>query len=189
MSDPKDKKTLNQKVVIWARGKTGQQVGKRGECWDLADQALRHSGAQSSTTTGKDDDYVWGDPVDLKDVQPGDILQFRDHDVTTVTETKTEFTDGEWRQKKDTKEQKRGHHTAIVDAVNGKKLTVLEQHVRPGGKKVQRHELPIETKDSKTEVKHVRVKDSSGKMREAKVTVTVTVTISGAIQAYRPKAQ
>ena len=52
-----DNATINQKVLIWARGKKGQQVGA-GECWDLADRALRHAGAQSSTTTGKNDDYI-----------------------------------------------------------------------------------------------------------------------------------
>ena len=69
--------TLNQKVLIWARGKKGRKVG-RGECWNLADQALRHAGASSSTTTGEDDDYEWGEPVDAKDLIAGDILQLRD---------------------------------------------------------------------------------------------------------------
>jgi hypothetical protein len=75
--------TLNQKVLIWTRGRMGQQVG-RGECWDLADQALSKSGANSSTTTGADDDYVWGDEIGIGDVIPGDILQFRDYEVTTT---------------------------------------------------------------------------------------------------------
>ena len=36
---PADGSTVNQKALVWARGKLGQKVG-RGECWDLADRAL-----------------------------------------------------------------------------------------------------------------------------------------------------
>jgi hypothetical protein len=42
---------MSQQIVAWAQAKMGQKVGA-GECWDLADQALRASGAASSTTTG-----------------------------------------------------------------------------------------------------------------------------------------
>jgi hypothetical protein len=31
--------SLNQKVVAWARGKLKKRV-RRGQCWDLADQAV-----------------------------------------------------------------------------------------------------------------------------------------------------
>ena len=75
--------TLNQKVVKWAVGKIGQSVGA-GECWDLANSALLQAGAGSSADfgpMGDDADYVWGTPIpDLKDVIPGDILQYRDYD-------------------------------------------------------------------------------------------------------------
>jgi len=82
-----ESKTLNQKVLIWARGKKGRKIG-RGECWDLADQALRHAGASSSTTTGDDDNYEWGDVVEIKDLIPGDILQLRDWVVLTKVKRK-----------------------------------------------------------------------------------------------------
>lgn len=74
-------------VVHAARSDLGHRVG-HGECWDLADRALRDAGARSSTTTGRNDDYVWGDPVALNAVTPGDILQFRNYVV--ITKTKTE---------------------------------------------------------------------------------------------------
>jgi hypothetical protein len=32
--------TTNQKVVVWVQGQLGKTVGK-GECWDLAEQALK----------------------------------------------------------------------------------------------------------------------------------------------------
>ena len=76
--------TTSQKVVNWARAQLGKQV-RTGECWDLADSALKQAGAKSSGDLGPmdaDADYVWGDEVtDLKDVQPGDILQFRDFTI------------------------------------------------------------------------------------------------------------
>ena len=69
---------LNRKVYAWAHSRLGQHVGG-GECWDLADGALRASGAASSTTTGKHDDYVCGDSIQLHQVVAGDILQLRNH--------------------------------------------------------------------------------------------------------------
>ena len=62
--------TLDQKVVVWARGKLGQKVG-RGECWDLGEGALKQAGAATSNDLGPveaDTNYVWGDSVDLSKV-------------------------------------------------------------------------------------------------------------------------
>jgi|SRR6266700_2490488 len=85
--------TVYDKVLAWAHGMLGQQIG-RGECWDFVDQALRSAGAQSSTTVGAHDDYVWGKPVRINEVAPGDVLQFRNWIVTTKTEVVVRFTDG-----------------------------------------------------------------------------------------------
>ena len=110
--------TINQKVVNWARAQSGKQVGK-GECWDLADRALRQAGAQSSADLGPmddDADYVWGDEIsDLKDVQPGDILQFRDFAVTTTVETETRYADGSWRPRR-RRRRSRGRTTPLSSA-------------------------------------------------------------------------
>jgi hypothetical protein len=125
---------INQKVVAWAHGKLRQQIGK-GECWDLLDHALRFAGARSSTTTGPDDDYVWGTPIKLEDVVPGDILQLRNSIITTKTETLVRFPDG--KGYRDTGEvfARRPHHGAIVEQVRGAGVfRVLEQHWRPVGK-------------------------------------------------------
>jgi hypothetical protein len=176
--------TTNQKVLIWARGKTGKQVG-RGECWDLADRALHQAGAASSTTTGKDDDYEWGDAVALKDIAPGDILQFRDYDVTTTIETKTSFEDGSGSTATTEKTAVRGHHTAIVDTVSPGAVVVLEQHVKPLGKRVQRHTIPLRDASSvTTSVKHVK---KGGRTQSVKTITKTTVTVSGKIWAYHPK--
>jgi hypothetical protein len=184
MGDP----NTNQDVLVWARGKIGRQVGK-GECWDLADQALKKAGAESSTTTGKDDDYVWGDEIPLKDAQPGDVLQFRDFTVTTRVDTKVTYADGSGSESWSEKKANRGHHTAIVDAVTGpNELKVLEQHVKPGGKKVQVHKMPLRSDTTPQTTTYEDVKDDKGKIHHgAKVVRTVKVTVTGKVKAYRPK--
>jgi hypothetical protein len=181
--------TPNQKVHHWVRGRLGQKVGK-GECWDLAELALQQAGAQGSAEQGPmgdDADYVWGDRVELTEVRPGDILQFRDYTVTTRTETHVEFDDGSssesWKEQK----AKRGHHTAVVDhVVDSQTLRVVEQHVKPLGEKVQLHELPTTSKRS-TATSYKTTQDLSGKKKPGKVTVTTIVTVTGRVTAYRPK--
>ena len=174
--------TINQKVVNWARAQSGKQVCK-GECWDLADRALRQTGAQSSADLGPmndDADYVWGDEIsDLKDVQPGDILQFRDFAVTTTVETETRYADGSSETSTTEETFTRPHHTAVVSEVkSGGLLKVLEQNVAPAGKKVQLHNL--NTKD-------VAPASKETQKQKAKVIVTTTIAVSGTIWAYRPK--
>jgi hypothetical protein len=174
--------TINQKVVNWARAQSGKQVGK-GECWDLADRALRQAGVQSSADLGPmddDADYVWGDEIsDLKDVHPGDILQFRDFAVTTTVETETRYADGSSETSTTEETFTRPHHTAVVSEVkSGGLLKVLEQNVAPAGKKVQLHNL--NTKD-------VAPASKETQKQKAKVIVTTTIAVSGTIWAYRPK--
>lgn len=184
-----DASNINQKVVIWARGKLGQKVGS-GQCWDLADRALRHAGAQSSTTVGKDDDYVWGAAVDLRDVRMGDIFQFRDFIVTTTTHTETTFDDGSTSFYDKEEKARRPHHTAIVDHVlGGGDFVILEQHVKPLGDKVQRHNISTQSQTLPPQTSHVRTKDPWGRFRPARVVKTVTITVTGTIRAYRPTAR
>jgi hypothetical protein len=164
--------TLNQKVLLWAQGKVGQQVGD-GECWTLAESAVTKSGGQSSKgLTGVDEDafadadYVWGDAVKLDDAKPGDILQFRDYSF----ETTTTQTNGAWNSKTG----ERGHHTAIVVRNLGSgQLVVIEQNVAPGGKKVQQNTIYV--KDGAT------IAGAKG--------ATTTATASGSVTAFRPKAK
>jgi hypothetical protein len=185
--------TPNQKVVVWARGKLGQKVG-RGQCWDLGEQALKQAGAQTSNDLGPvrdDSDYIWGDPIkDIKDVEPGDILQIRDHVVTTTTVIEYTFKDGSTI--KETKEAfaKRGHHTSIVNAkmdANGA-IRTLEQHVRPRGDIVQN--MRLYTRDVPSEVTKTSgraVHPGRKGYESAEIKTTVTITVSGTIWPYRPK--
>lgn len=177
--------SINQKVVAWARGKLKKRVG-RGQCWDLADQALRHAGARSSTTVGSSDDYVWGQEIPIIAAVPGDILQFRDHVVTTTTTTKTIWANGSLSSGPDAVPATRPHHTAIVVAVGPGVLTILEQHVKPGGEHVQQHILPIRQGTSVT-TEHKVLKTTTGGLVTATIVTAVTVSITGRVWAYRPQ--
>jgi hypothetical protein len=187
--------TTNQKVVVWVQGQLRKTVGK-GECWDLAEQALKQAGAQTSNDLGpveQDTDYIWGAPInDVKDVGPGDILQFRDHVVTTTIKTEYTFSDGSGLVETTEETAERGHHTAIV---NGKldgdgAVKTFDQHVRPLGKVVQNKKLhtrdvpPVATKTVEK-----RRNPTTKKLETAKVTKTIAITVTGTIWAYKPMAK
>lgn len=119
--------SLGEKVLQFATSKLNTKVG-RGECWDLAEQALKVASAKTSNDYGKvkaDSDYVWGLKVELASVQAGDIIQFRNYKVT-LTKT-TETSEGIDTQ---SKEIERPHHTAIVEKLNKDgSIQVIEQNI------------------------------------------------------------
>lgn len=183
-----DEQTMNQKVVSWALHRVRHQVG-RGQCWDLADQALRNAGARSSTTTGADDDYDWGDAVELSGVRPGDILQFRNFEIVTSTETKTTFLDGSWQGQTRKNVLTRPHHTAIIETVWGDGVFgILEQNAKPAGKKVQRQRIATKSAAPVTTTESRSVK-KGGKPVPATIRTIVTVEVRGTIRAYHPQAK
>jgi CHAP domain len=159
--------SMADQIIGFARRQQGSRVG-RGECFDLADQALRGAKAKSAADYGKisrNADYTWGTPVPLSSVQPGDMIQFRNYlyKSTVVTKTDKETTTDEV-------DVDRPHHTAIVESVgdNGA-VTVLEQNA-PDGSPVTRTVLYF--KDSTT---------TSGKK-------TTTIKVQGKFWFFRPEA-
>ncbi|NQV29026.1 MAG: CHAP domain-containing protein [Rhodopirellula sp.] len=97
---------IQREVVNFAAGSIGQQIG-RGECWDLADQALRAAGAEPPKG------YTFGTPVPLNEIQPGDILQF----------TSARFDEpGYWTI------MGMPNHTAVVHAVGDTRAFILQQN-------------------------------------------------------------
>ena len=153
--------------VSYARARFSQRVGN-GECFTLADRALRASGLRSAGDFGAitaDADYVWGTAVTLADVRAGDIIQFRGYryDRVVVTETAGGTTTEE-------EFQDRPHHTAIVERVNGSEITVLEQNV-PSGTGVTRATLYFADSNSR-----------NGGRR-------TTVTVQGQFWFYRPQTR
>ena len=100
--------SLNQKVLKYAESKMGEGVG-RGECWDLAQQALSFAGARNSTdfrSQTRNANYVWGKSVSLNQARPGDIIQYRNFSGKK-RETQE---NGSWKELGFSAE----HHTAIL---------------------------------------------------------------------------
>lgn len=154
---------IDAQVVSFAEGKVGSRVGD-GECFALADQALKKAGAKSAEDFGTitdEADYKWGTQVSLADVKPGDIVQFRDYVVTRREEKE----DGAWNERS----EKRPHHTAIVKSVDGNGLlTVLEQNA-----------------PKRSPVRRIQLGFSSTSFSRDKITITITT--SGTVWFYRPQ--
>ncbi len=187
--------TLNQKVTNFANSKLGQQVGA-GECWDLANSALKDAGAGTSSDfgpMGDDADYVWGTPIpDLKDVIPGDILQYRDFVMKTITKTDVSFSDNTGWVDDTSVEISHPHHTSIVFINSGDaNLTVLEQNDQGKHEKVKKNLIrwkDAATTKNTTKQMMEREDKNKKKIKEmATVTVTVDTAVTGTIKAYRPK--
>lgn len=186
---------LSDSVVEFARARLRQRVGT-GECFDLVDRALKNAGARTASDYGTitaDADYEWGSEVQLLSAQPGDILQFRNHEIVvkTVITTLEKDARGGWKERTNTKTRtfKRGHHTAIIKTNNGGGvLTVYEQHVKPLGAVVQENRLYI-TNSSMSAPTKVLTKHTKGGPVNVEVRETTTVSVSGTIWVYRPVAK
>ena len=112
---------LNQKIIDYVTSTIGTQVN-RGECWDLAAEALNQNDAIW------DWEYEYGDLYNPKkqDVLPGDLIQFEN--------VKLEYTEG-----RITYTETMAHHTAIVYRVIDQKNKIFElahQNTNFSGRKV-----------------------------------------------------
>jgi ketosteroid isomerase-like protein len=160
--------SIAERVLGYASRNRDHRVGT-GECFALADGALRAAGARSAAdydTITPDADYTWGTPVALADLQPGDVIQFRDyvydlHDVTEDSRGKTI----------DDVNEDRPHHTAIVHTVDGNgAVTVWEQNA-PLRSGVHLHQLFF-TSGTTTSGHRTR-----------------TITVRGTVWFFRPQAR
>jgi hypothetical protein len=159
--------SVSLQVVGYARQQHGKRVGD-GQCFALADRALSSAGARSAAdygTVAPDADYTWGTSIGLADLQPGDIIQFRDYRYDR--EITTENADGSSRTDDDF--QERPHHTAIVESVPSVgEVVVLEQNA-PDGSAVRRSHLFFTAGTTK-----------SGR-------TTTTIQVKGTSWFYRPQ--
>ncbi|HBD10005.1 MAG TPA: hypothetical protein DCZ69_17275 [Syntrophobacteraceae bacterium] len=133
--------TLKEKVATWAQSREGQFVPD-GQCFALADQALRQSGAKSASDFGtvtKTAHYIWGTPVNILTVQRGDILQFEEYwaqQSAKVTEVRFPILGGLPETTIDPTftlvyQYERPHHTAVVLQNLGQgAVLVAEQNVK-----------------------------------------------------------
>jgi hypothetical protein len=113
---------VNAKIVEFARQNLGKRVGD-GECARLVEKAFQYAGARRFPPFGPNDDYVWGQRLSQpNEVQPGDVLQFRN--VTFAG--REDFPNGTYR----TWTSSYDHHSAIVVEVKdrGRTLVVLHQN-------------------------------------------------------------
>jgi hypothetical protein len=165
-----------QQIALYAEHREQQKVGQAGQCWDLAEEALRAARARLSEDFGAitpDADYVWGVPIPLTEVQPGDILQFRNH-VTTTTIT-TFDSDGRvigrsWA------EALRQHHTAIAaDRMHNGQIVVYEQNF-DNHPYVEQHAVPLFASTTR-----VNRPDNQA------VSEVIESAVTGTIHAYRPE--
>lgn len=117
---------LNREVVAFVKSKIRQTVG-RGECWDLAAEALNSTGA------AWDHHYGFGKEISpVSDcVYPGDIIQF---EGVTVKYQKDGYL----------YEEIMSRHTAVIFTVKGKgSYVVAEQNTSAGGRKVTLNPLEL----------------------------------------------
>ncbi len=118
---------LNAKVAEFVRSHLGEPVGD-GICITLAVEALRAAGAKPWPLSDPAGEYAWGEPIpDLKDVMPGDILQFRDA-VFSGSRTVGGNRRVTWHETYP-------HHTAVVVGTEekGRLITIYHQNVATKG--------------------------------------------------------
>jgi hypothetical protein len=153
-----------QAILNYASSNAGKSVGKKGQCFELVDAALRKAGAKSAADYGEvreDIWYTWGSEVQLGSVKPGDVIQFEDYAAEVETDTPKDTS---------TKLHERPHHSAIVKSVGADgKITVWEQNAPKAG-------APVSTYD-------LYFKDTSWKEGEN----TITVKVTGKFKFYRPQ--
>ncbi|MGO8690558.1 MAG: CHAP domain-containing protein [Thermoguttaceae bacterium] len=119
---------VNQRILRFATDQRGQQVGD-GECWTLADQALKAAGAQHPGA------YVWGRPLAAGErVFPGDIVQFSSVRLTHGSAWTTLGAP---------------NHTAIIEHVKAPHVYVLI-HQNFDGKVVKETTVDLSTKTAGT---------------------------------------
>lgn len=118
---------INAQIVAYVKTVVGKKVD-RGECWDLANQALTRANAKWTFPT------QFGKEINPNQdsIYPGDIMQF--------TNVKMKNRKGEtWTFPK---------HTAIVYEVTGEgQLIIAEQNIN-GNRKVQLDEFVLRDKAS-----------------------------------------
>ena len=95
-----DKQVLEKATELVGKPtiRTTTPEGKAPECFDMLDQIYQEIDAQhpdeltppgSKPREDTDGDYVWGEPISLSEVKPGDVLQFRDHKIEIVVDVST----------------------------------------------------------------------------------------------------
>lgn len=115
---------LNAKIVAYLDSVMGTKVA-RGECWDLAAEALAYSGAYFDRSSMKTI-TTYGRKLNpsKEEVLPGDLIQFENVEV-------------QWKEGNTTYKESMAQHTAIVYKVNERlNYEIAHQNTGAWGKKV-----------------------------------------------------
>jgi hypothetical protein len=168
-------------VLSFARAHLDRTVG-RGECWDLANEALSSGGDRTSADfgrVGRSTDYVWGTVVPREQLQPGDIIQFSTFTLR-IDETRVSTRpDGSGATDTSNEVQTRTHHTVVVEETGpGGRVTVLEQNYQ-GVRRVARNTFWLVSGTTET------------RSHEGGATIVTTrrLTVTGSWHCYRPQAR
>ncbi len=116
--------TVNKSILDYVKSVMGKQVG-RGECWDLADQALHYAHAKFDKSSEKTL-YIFGRSYkpETEKIMPGDIIQFYNVEIR-------------YQEGNMILTEKLAHHTAIVFKVeNDLDITLAHQNTSYTGRKV-----------------------------------------------------
>ena len=123
----------NKKVIEYVDAVIGKTVG-RGECWDLASEALSYAGAYLDRSS-QQSIYIFGKQVNPKKekIYPGDIIQFE--------KVKIEYSAGNMIYT-----ETMNHHTAIVyEVLSDNTYRIAHQNTSFSGRKVGLSELRLES--------------------------------------------
>jgi len=124
-------KAYGQRIVDWCTSQVGRQVN-RGECWDLANQALLSIPGVMTAH-----EYIFGHII-YERIYAGEVTRYeqvRPGDIVQYASAKFQWSGGSSATGPD--------HTAVVEKVEGKgTLHVLEQNVN-GIKRVVRGETEL----------------------------------------------
>ncbi|WMS42905.1 hypothetical protein RDV64_00435 [Acuticoccus sp. MNP-M23] len=185
---------LNRSVVTFARGRLGQQV-ERGECWDLAEEALRSAGARRSGALGSlgdDADYVWGTPItNMRLLKPGDIIQMRNFAEHNESRVEVTFADGSGWFEEGGGSTTRAHHTVVVASAPDAsgRVEVLEQNFGTIGRRVQLNTMHLRDHQVPAVTTHEsRERDDTHTRERATIVTTIKWRVTGTLWAYRPIA-
>jgi hypothetical protein len=123
----------NQRIIKYINEVIGDRVG-RGECWDLADEALKRSHAKFDKSSEKSL-YIFGREYNpgKENIIPGDIIQFKNVVV-------------KYRKGNAIMTETMSHHTAIVyEVLNERKIMLAHQNTSRMGKKVGISQLDLDS--------------------------------------------
>ena len=126
---------VNEKVVAFAKKSLGEKVGN-GECWTLANDALKSAGGKSSPAyrdTPNEGDYVWGELVYGREVKNGKLIETGNAKLKVVPGDIVQFRGSRFagpRADGGTYTMTAAHHTAIVvnTTPDGKVFAILHQN-------------------------------------------------------------